>query len=122
MSDGTDRDYGHVLCEWFCAFCKAEYGIYNWLLGKLTIPLAGDWRVDGDGFSGGARLPGTLAAAHLGKRWAERDFQTTMDLPQSEPSCCLSGKLTTNPFVFFMDGETLRWQKGMWYNSRRNKS
>ena len=84
--------------------------------------LAGDWRVEGDCFSGEATLPGTLAAAHLGKRWTERDFQTTMDLPQSEPSCCLSGKLTTNPFVFFMDGETLRWQKGMWYNSRRNKS
>jgi len=48
------------------------------------VPLSGDWRVDGDGFAGIARLPGTLAAAHLGKRWTERDFQTTMDLPQSE--------------------------------------
>ena len=48
------------------------------------VPLAGDWHVEGDGFAGTARLPGTLAVAHLGKRWTERDFQTTMDLPQSE--------------------------------------
>jgi len=48
------------------------------------VPLAGEWHVVGDGFVGKAKLPGTLAAAHLGKRWTERDFQTTMDLPQSE--------------------------------------
>ena len=48
------------------------------------VPLDGTWRVSGEGFSGEAKLPGTLAAAHLGKRWTERDFQTTMDLPQSE--------------------------------------
>ena len=48
------------------------------------VPLSGDWRVEDDGFSGEAKLPGTLAAAHLGKRWTVHDFQTTMDLPQSE--------------------------------------
>jgi len=47
------------------------------------VPLAGEWHVVGDGFSGEAKLPGTLAAAHLGKRWTERDFQTTMGLPLS---------------------------------------
>ena len=49
-----------------------------------SINLGGEWMVEGDGFSGEAKLPGTLAAAHLGKRWTEHDFQTTMDLPQSE--------------------------------------
>ena len=53
-------------------------------LADAGISLAGRWRVEGDGFAGEASLPGTLAAAHLGKRWTERDFQTTMDLPQSE--------------------------------------
>ena len=48
------------------------------------IALDGMWSVCGDGFAGEAHLPGTLAAAHLGERWTERDFQTTMDLPQSE--------------------------------------
>ena len=48
------------------------------------VSLSGAWRVEGDGFSGEAKLPGTLAAAHLGKRWTVHDFQTTMDLPQSE--------------------------------------
>ena len=28
--------------------------------------LAGVWHVEGDGFAGEAKLPGTLAAAHLG--------------------------------------------------------
>ena len=51
---------------------------------NADIPLSGTWHVEGDGFAGEAALPGTLAAAHLGKRWTERDFQTTMDLPQSE--------------------------------------
>ena len=46
--------------------------------------LSGTWHVEGDGFSGEARLPGTLADAHLGKRWTVHDFETTMDLPQSE--------------------------------------
>ena len=46
--------------------------------------LAGVWHVEGDGFAGEANLPGTLAAAHLGKRWTERDFQTTLDQPQAE--------------------------------------
>jgi len=49
-----------------------------------TVDLGGPWQVTGDGFAGAATLPGTLAQAHLGKRWTERDFQTTMDLPQSE--------------------------------------
>ena len=48
------------------------------------ISLAGSWHVEGEGFAGEATLPGTLAAAHLGKRWTVHDFQTTMDLPQSE--------------------------------------
>ena len=48
------------------------------------ISLAGVWRAEGEGFAGEARLPGTLAAAHLGKRWTAHDFETTMDLPQSE--------------------------------------
>ena len=48
------------------------------------ISLAGSWRVEGEGFTGDATLPGTLATAHLGKRWTPRDFETTMDLPQSE--------------------------------------
>ena len=48
------------------------------------VALDGVWQVTGDGFAGEAKLPGTLAAAHLGKRWTEQDFTTTMDLPQSE--------------------------------------
>ena len=48
------------------------------------ISLSGAWHVDGEGLVGDASLPGTLAAAHLGKRWTVHDFQTTMDLPQSE--------------------------------------
>ena len=48
------------------------------------VSLDGMWQVAGNGFSGEAKLPGTLAAAHLGKRWTEHDFRTTMDLPQSE--------------------------------------
>ena len=49
-----------------------------------VVDLSGDWLVAGTNFSGHAYLPGTLADAQLGKRWTERDFQTTMDLPQSE--------------------------------------
>ena len=49
-----------------------------------SIDLSGVWQVSGTNFSGTANLPGTLAAAGLGRRWTERDFQTTMDLPQSE--------------------------------------
>ena len=51
---------------------------------ETEISLDGVWHVKGTGFAGEAKLPGTLAAAHLGKRWTEHDFQTTMDLPQSE--------------------------------------
>ena len=51
---------------------------------ETTVSLAGTWHVKGEGFAGEATLPGTLAAARLGKRWTEGDFQTTMDLPQSE--------------------------------------
>ena len=53
-------------------------------LARADVPLSGTWHVEGDGFSGEAKLPGTLAAAHLGKRWTERDFQTTLDQPQAE--------------------------------------
>ena len=61
-------------CLTASAAAKAEAG----------LSLAGSWHVEGEGFAGEAKLPGTLAAAHLGKRWTEHDFQTTMDLPQSE--------------------------------------
>ena len=54
------------------------------VLAVADLPLGGVWQVSGDGFSGEANLPGTLAAAKLGKRWTERDFRNTMDLPQSE--------------------------------------
>ena len=54
------------------------------LASACALSLGGLWNVSGDGFSGEAPLPGTLASAHLGRRWTERDFQTTMDLPQSE--------------------------------------
>jgi len=54
------------------------------LMAACTLGLDGTWRVSGEGFAGEARLPGTLAQAHLGERWTERTFQTTMDLPQSE--------------------------------------
>ena len=31
-----------------------------------SIDLGGGWTVEGEGFAGEAKLPGTLAAAHLG--------------------------------------------------------
>ena len=48
------------------------------------VPLGGVWHVAGDGFDSEARLPGTLAASRLGKRWTKDDFRKTMDLAQSE--------------------------------------
>ena len=54
------------------------------LSAGADVTLSGTWHVEGDGIAGTAQLPGTLAAAHLGKRWTVHDFQTTMDLPQSE--------------------------------------
>ncbi|MBR4170563.1 MAG: hypothetical protein IKR48_02810 [Kiritimatiellae bacterium] len=48
------------------------------------VPLHGVWYVEGEGFSGEAKLPGTLAAAHLGKRWNVHDFEISMDPIQSE--------------------------------------
>ena len=48
------------------------------------VALDGVWQVTGGGFAAEAKLPGTLAAAHLGQRWTEHDFETTMDLEQSE--------------------------------------
>ena len=54
------------------------------LSAGADVTLSGTWHVEGDGIAGEAKLPGTLAAAHLGKRWTEHDFETTMDLPQSE--------------------------------------
>ena len=54
------------------------------LSAGADVTLSGTWHVEGDGIAGEAKLPGTLAEAHLGKRWTEHDFQTTMDLPQSE--------------------------------------
>lgn len=59
--------------------------IFSIILAALaTTDLHGVWQVSGTNFAGTAELPGTLAKAHLGTRWTERDFQTTMDLPQSE--------------------------------------
>ncbi len=63
-----------------------------WFLGAAAlilsagadVTLSGTWHVEGEGIDGEAKLPGTLAAAHLGKRWTVHDFETTMDLPQSE--------------------------------------
>ena len=51
---------------------------------QADVDLAGRWLVQGEGFSGEAQLPGTLADAHMGRRWTEHDFSVTMDLPQSE--------------------------------------
>ena len=48
------------------------------------VSLGGVWHVTGDGFSGEANLPGTLAASKLGKHWTKDDFRKTMDLAQSE--------------------------------------
>ena len=56
----------------------------RWRLSQSDVTLSGTWHVEGDGISGDAKLPGTLVAAHLGKRWTVHDFETTMDLPQSE--------------------------------------
>ena len=63
-----------------------------WFLGAAALLLSagadvtlfGTWHVEGDGIAGEAKLPGTLAEVHLGKRWTVHDFETTMDLPQSE--------------------------------------
>ena len=49
-----------------------------------AVDLGGVWKVSGEDLDGEAHLPGTLAAAQLGKRWTEHDFTVTMDLPQSE--------------------------------------
>ena len=46
--------------------------------------LSGSWHVTAKGIDADIALPGTLGAARLGTRWTEHDFQTTMDLPQSE--------------------------------------
>ena len=54
------------------------------LSAGADVTLSGTWHVEGDGIAGEAKLPGTLAEAHLGKRWTVHDFETTMDLPQSE--------------------------------------
>ena len=61
---------------WFatCMLCATASG----------LDLSGTWHVTADGIDSDIALPGTLGAAGLGKRWTERDFQTTMDLPQSE--------------------------------------
>ena len=52
-------------------------------VSPADIPLDGVWKVAGDGFSGEARLPGTLAASKLGKRWTEKDFARTLDAQQA---------------------------------------
>ena len=62
----------------FCLFASSV------LTASPELSLAGSWYVKGEGFAGEANLPGTLAAAHFGKRWTEHDFETTMDLEQSE--------------------------------------
>ncbi|MBQ4198309.1 MAG: hypothetical protein II649_00350, partial [Kiritimatiellae bacterium] len=43
-----------------CAFAFAAHG------GQVSIDLSGEWRCAGNGFTGAARLPGTLADAKLG--------------------------------------------------------
>ena len=50
----------------------------------VAVDLSGRWHVTAKGIDADIELPGTLGAAHLGMRWTERDFTTTMDLPQSE--------------------------------------
>ena len=64
--------------------CALVLALPALLAGATPVSLEGTWIVKGDGFSGEAKLPGTLAAAQLGHRWTEQDFETTMDLPQSE--------------------------------------
>lgn len=69
------------LSVFFCvALCVAEPIV----VAARDVDLSGTWEVSGIGISGRANLPGTLASAHLGRRWTEQDFRTTMDLPQSE--------------------------------------
>lgn len=61
-----------------------------WLTTCMTcatasaLDLSGIWHVKADGIDSDITLPGTLGTAGLGKRWTEHDFQTTMDLAQSE--------------------------------------
>ncbi|MBO5940833.1 MAG: hypothetical protein J6R18_06545 [Kiritimatiellae bacterium] len=50
---------------------------------SADIPLDGIWQVKGGGFSGEARLPGTLSSAKLGKRWTAKDFAHTLDPQQA---------------------------------------
>ena len=47
------------------------------------IDLSGVWQVSGVGLSGTARIPGTLAEAKLGHHWTRREFEQTLDKPQS---------------------------------------
>lgn len=49
-----------------------------------AVDLSGVWDIRAQGIESRIRLPGTMAAAKLGSRWTEHDFETTMDLPQSE--------------------------------------
>ncbi|MBR3222189.1 MAG: hypothetical protein IKF72_08165 [Kiritimatiellae bacterium] len=49
-----------------------------------AVDLSGQWHVTAKGIDANIFLPGTLGAAKLGTKWTEHDFQTTMDLPQSE--------------------------------------
>ena len=62
------------------------FGITFAMLSAVSadVPLDGVWHVTGDGFAGEARLPGTLAASKLGKRWTKDDFRKTMNFAQSE--------------------------------------
>ena len=68
------------------------------------VALDGVWQVTGEGFAAEAKLPGTLAAAHLGQRWTEHDFETTMDLEQSE---ALVQEWKYDPLLLSPDGRTV---------------
>ena len=65
---------------------KIALALCGWMviMAVSAVDLSGRWRVTAGGIDSKVELPGTLAASKLGKRWTERDFKTTMDLPQSE--------------------------------------
>ena len=51
---------------------------------QTVLDLGGEWQVRGEGCEAKVKLPGTLGANRVGKRWTEHDFTVTMDLEQSE--------------------------------------
>ena len=71
LANGSFRSVGVLGSFFFCLMASA-------------VDLSGVWSVRGTNFTGEAKLPGTLASAHLGRRWTVHDFTVTMDLVQSE--------------------------------------